>query len=144
METGITTITFYKGDFNSSSNAIRTQFEKVIASNQWLSGRLVTGSNNITVLRHPINPTSKDFDELFNSINYDTIDSSVFKLTPNLSYETICTEMYKSNIVIVQSGYEVVDKNKALTKLTLIESLPGNIILIYLYLSIYQIYLTNF
>ena len=56
-ETGIATITFYKGDFAAASSAVRAQFGAVVEANPWLCGRLVSwkdaaGKAGVR-LRHP-------------------------------------------------------------------------------------------
>ena len=64
METGISTITFYKGDFKPAAAAVRAQLARVVASNAWLSGRLVKTKEGVR-LRHPASPSAADIDALF-------------------------------------------------------------------------------
>ena len=126
MEFGITTLTFYKGDYASARKALRDQFAKVVASNPWLAGRLVKSKTGIR-LRVPAEPISdSDIDPLFTS---DT--GSAFKLEPTAPYDKICADMYKSKTVIVGNGYSLAGKDKPLTILTLAESAPGEFALVF-------------
>lgn len=133
MEEGITTITFYNGDFKAASEALCTQFTRVVASNPWLAGRLVKTDTGVQ-LRHPVmspEVASVEVNSLFTSISAQETSLS-FKLTPNSPYADICTEMFKSNAnVVVENGYSLVGKNKPVTLLTLAESIAGKFALIF-------------
>ena len=66
-ETGIATITFFRGDIVAASQALRAQFDKVARLNPWLAGRLVRdkASKGKLVLRHPVAPTEAHIDAGF-------------------------------------------------------------------------------
>ena len=128
MEEGITTVTFYTGNFRSSSEAVRAQFAQVVAANPWLAGRLVKEKGGVLV-RHPVN-TDGMIESLFTATSADDA-SAAFKHTPRTAYVDICTEMYKSKVVVVGSGYSLLGKDKPLTLLTLAESAPGAFALIF-------------
>jgi hypothetical protein len=129
MEEGITTITFYKGPFRPASEALRAQFVRVVTANPWLAGRLVKTKAG-TRLRHPNrDASSAEIDSLFTVTSIE--DAGAFKLDPTSPYTKICTDMYKSKKVVVQSGYATLGKNKPLTLLTVTESTPGEFALMF-------------
>ena len=61
-EAGITSITFYEG--KPPTEAIRAQFERVVAANPWIVGRLATLKGAVC-LRHPLKPEKGDLDASF-------------------------------------------------------------------------------
>ena len=129
MEEGITTVTFYTGNFKSSSEAVRAQFAQVVAANPWLAGRLVKEKGGVLV-RLPVNTDEGVIESLFTATAADDA-SAGFKHTPRTAYVDICTEMYKSKVVVVGSGYSLLGKDKPLTLLTLAESAPDAFALIF-------------
>jgi len=128
MEEGIATISFYKGDFKRSAEALRAQFALVVASNPWLAGRLVKAKGGVH-LRHPASPSASEIDALFTATSAD--DSAALKLSPSLGYTKICTDMYKSKTMMVGSGYSLLGKNLPLAILVLSESAPGEFALVF-------------
>ena len=128
MEMGITTISFYKGDFTAAVEAVRAQFALVVASNVWLAGRLVKTKGGIR-LRHPTSPSATDINALITSTS--AADEGAFKLSPTAAYCTTCTDMYASKKVIVKNGGGLVGKNEPLIILTLSESAAGEFALIF-------------
>jgi len=133
MESGISTITFYKGDFAKASAALRVQFGLVVQANPWLTGKLVTDKRaGGTFLRHPTSCNDDHINEIFSSISINDAVSTDFTLpTQEQGYDAICTEMYKANKVIVESGYAIIDKDKPVVLLTLAESKAGEFALIF-------------
>ena len=128
MEEGITTISFYKGDFQATTEALRAQFAQVVASNPWLAGRLVKAKGGAS-LRHPSSPSAAEIDALFTVTA--AADTAAFKLAPTAPYTKICTDMYASKKVIVGSGFSLIGKDKPVAILTLAESAPGEFALIF-------------
>eukprot|EP00961_Rhodomonas_salina_P185281 2501761-Rhodomonas_salina.1 len=131
MEEGITTLTFYKGDFAAASAALRAQFVLVVAANPWLAGRLVKTKGGVR-LRHPVDlgGDSGEIDALFTAASADD-NSSAFRFAPASPYAKICIDMYASKQVIVGSGSSLVGKDKAVVLLTLTESTPGEFALVF-------------
>lgn len=127
-ETGITTVSFYKGDFKAAVEAVRAQLALVVASNAWLAGRLVKTKAGVR-LRHPASPSATHIDALFTATSAD--DAAAFKLSPTAAYVKICADMYASNKVIVQSGGGLVGKDLPVTLLTMSESAAGQFALIF-------------
>lgn len=121
-EEGIATITFYKGDFTRQCEALRSQFDKVVAFNPWLAGRLVKTKEG-SRLRHPSAPSASDIDALFKTASAD--DAAALKLKHTSPYTETCKQMYKSKKVIVGNGGATLGKNAPLTLLTMTESTPG-------------------
>ena len=134
-ETGITTISFFKGDFKPAADALRTQFASVVDANPWLAGRLVEvrggtcGGSGGTGLRHPAAPSAADVDAMFTATA--AADAAAFKLTPSEPYPEICRKMYRSNKVIVADGSTLVDQSLPTTLLTVAESAPGDFAVIF-------------
>ncbi len=66
-ESGVTSITFYRGDMDSAAAYIRTRFKAVVDANPWLAGRLVRDKSNRNVqLVYPQTPVSDEvIDQLF-------------------------------------------------------------------------------
>jgi hypothetical protein len=129
MEEGITTISFYNGNFHDASTALRAQFALVVAKNRWLAGRLVKAKSGV-VLRQPANPSAQEIDAIFTATSADATGTG-FKLIPTSPYTQICTEIYTSKKVTVESGSSLVDKNKPIAILTLAESVKGEFALIF-------------
>ena len=103
MEEGISTISFYKGEFKPAVEALRAQFALVVASNPWLAGRLVKAKDGICLYtRHPASPSAAEIDALFAATSSGV--PAAFKLAPSSGYLKICTDMYASQKVIVGSG----------------------------------------
>ena len=127
-EEGISTITFYKGDFASATEALRAQLTEVIASNPWLAGRLVKEKGHVC-LRHPSSPSAADVDALFTSTGAE--EKAAFKLKPTAPYVKTCADMYKSGKVIVGSGPAILDKDKPVAMVTVSESVAGEFALIF-------------
>ncbi|KAJ1486488.1 hypothetical protein T484DRAFT_1943385 [Baffinella frigidus] len=128
MEEGIATISFYKGEFKPAAEALRAQFALVVASNAWLAGHLVKTKAGVH-LRHPVSPSATEIDSLFTATSAE--DTAAFKLTPTSPYTKICTDMYKSKVVIVGSGNSILGKNQPVALLTLSESAPREFALIF-------------
>lgn len=120
LENAISTITFYKGDFNLAVNAIRAQFLLVVAANPWLAGRLVSTKDGIR-LRYPAKPSETDLDSLFKALDTNDI-GAVFKLTPNTPYSKMTKNMFASNKFIVQKGNDCLDNDLPIALLNLSES----------------------
>ena len=133
METGISTITFYKGDFATASAALRAHFSLVVQANPWLAGRLVTDKGGGgTLLQHPASCSEDQINAMFSQVPIESAASAGFTLpAQEQGYEAICTEMYKANKVIVESGYALLDTNKPVVLLTLAESKAGEFALIF-------------
>ena len=127
-EEGIATISFYKGPFKPTVEAIRAQLALVVASNPWVAGRLVTTGAGMR-LKHPSSPSAADVDALFTATSAE--DSSGFKIKANASYVDMCTEMYNSGKVIIGGGNTLVDQDVGLTKLVLSEKSAGEFALIF-------------
>jgi hypothetical protein len=127
-ETGITTISFYKGGFAPAVEAVRAQFALVVASNAWLAGRLVKTKEGVR-LRYPASPSATSIDALFTATTAD--DAAAFKLTPAAAYTKTCTDMYASKKDIVGSGSSLVGKDQPVAILTLSESAAGQFALIF-------------
>ena len=127
-ETGITTISFFKGDFKPAADALRTQFASVVDANPWLAGRLVKVRGG-TGLRHPAAPSAADVDAMFTATA--AADAAAFKLTPSEPYPEICSKMYRSNKVIVANGSTLVNQSLPTTLLTVAESAPGDFAVIF-------------
>ncbi|KAJ1469565.1 hypothetical protein T484DRAFT_1982044, partial [Baffinella frigidus] len=127
MDEGITTISFYKGELKPAAEALRAQFALVAASNAWLAGRLVKTKAGVR-LRHPASPSATDINSLFTATSAE--DAAAFKLTPTSPYTKICTNMYKSKM-IVGSGKSILGKNQPVALLTLSESAPSEFALIF-------------
>eukprot|EP00586_Coscinodiscus_wailesii_P020264 CAMPEP_0172498320 /NCGR_PEP_ID=MMETSP1066-20121228/112157_1 /TAXON_ID=671091 /ORGANISM="Coscinodiscus wailesii, Strain CCMP2513" /LENGTH=425 /DNA_ID=CAMNT_0013271551 /DNA_START=86 /DNA_END=1363 /DNA_ORIENTATION=+ len=131
MEEGITSITFFKGNFQPASDALLAQFLRVVSSNPWLAGRLVKTKQGIR-LRHPINPVaSGDYDSLV-SVVPPSSSPDTPTLTPNTPYVDMCNAMYKSKKqIIVPSGNASLDKDKPVTLLTLVATTPLQFALVF-------------
>lgn len=127
-EEGISTITFYKGNFKQAVESLRDQFSRVVISNPWLAGRLVKTKSGVR-LSHPKKPSASEIDFLFTATS--SAEDDAFKLTPTSSYTKICTEMYKSKKVIVGNGKSILGKNRAVAILTLSEYAPGEFSLVF-------------
>ena len=134
-ETGITTITFYTGDFSAAASALRAQFDLVVASNPWLVGRLAKGKAGIRLL-HPAEPGAAHIEPLFRATS--AAETDAFKLSADAPYTTLCKEMYayknKSDAkdrVVVGSGKATVGNDQPLTLLRLCESAAGEFALIF-------------
>ena len=116
-EEGITTATFFKGDFASASTSLRSQFSKTLAVNPWLAGRLVVCSiKKKVVLRHPSNPTESDIDKLFNSAPPPTSPVSADK-----PYTELCTSMFKEKKYVVTRGDRLIGKDTPVTLLSIVK-----------------------
>lgn len=60
-ESGVTAVTFYRGDMANASAYIRTRFKAIVDANPWLAGRLVRDKQLKNVqLVHPQTPVSED------------------------------------------------------------------------------------
>jgi hypothetical protein len=129
-EKGIATITFYKGDFKEAAKAIRAQFALVIAANPWLCGRLVTAKDGGVRLRYPVKPSDADLESLFNATSAEDT-ATTFKLSPNVPFSKITSDLYASKNTIVQRGGESLDKDLPVTLLTLSESEVGKFALVF-------------
>jgi hypothetical protein len=128
-ESGITTITFYKGDFQAAAQAVRAQFDLVVGSNPWLAGRLVKTKTGAAI-RHPGSPDAADIEPLFAATGVE--ETAAFKLSPTTAYTETCTGMYASKAkIIVGSGKATLGKPEPLTLLTLSESATGEFALIF-------------
>ena len=135
METGITTITFYKGTFNAASAALRAQFAEVVKANPWLAGRLIK-SRSGTQLQFPAEGVSEGLvSAMFASHAFqegaNAKDGALFLPAPERGYEAICTEMYRSGTIIVESGSALLGKDKPVALLTLAESKAGEFALVF-------------
>jgi hypothetical protein len=135
METGITTITFYKGTFNAASAALRAQFAEVVKANPWLAGRLIK-SRSGTQLQFPAEGVSEGLvSAMFASHAFqegaNAKDGALFLPAPERGYEAICTEMYRSGTMIVESGSALLGKDKPVALLTLAESKAGEFALVF-------------
>jgi len=134
LEKGIATITFYKGDFKEAAKAIRAQFALVIAANPWLCGRLVTASDGGVCLRYPVKPSDADLESLFTASSVEdtaTTTTTTFKLSPNLPFSQITSELYACKNTIVQRGGDSLDKDITVALLTLSESAVGAFALVF-------------
>ena len=131
MESGITTISFYKGGFPAAAQALRAQFDLVVTSNPWLAGRLIkTKTKSGVCLRHPAKPGAAEIDPLFAATSAE--DAAAFKLAPAAPYIKICADMYASKAkVVVGSGSSITGQNEPVARLTLSESAPGEFALIF-------------
>jgi len=128
MEEGITTISFYKGQFEPASEALRTQFARVVTFNPWLAGRLVKTKAGVR-LQHPVDPVSEQVDLLFKATSSEA--DTGFKVSATRPYVELTDGMYKSKKVVVESGSATLAKNKPLTLLTVAHSDPGEFALIF-------------
>ena len=117
-ELGISTITFYKGDFKTASGELRTQIDLVVAENPWIVGRLVRNKEGI-VLRHPVHSDDlkEGINDLFNELPQD---SKVFNINPNTPYTKLCRDLYTCGDLIVPDGYTLMTSKKPVTLLSLI------------------------
>ena len=88
-ETGITTITFYTGDFSAAASALRAQFDLVVASNPWLVGRLAKGKAGIRLL-HPAEPGAAHIEPLFRATR------AAETLAHNTSPQLVLTDLWRS------------------------------------------------
>ena len=131
MEHGITTITFYKGDFASSADALRAQFALVVEANSWLAGRLVKSRGGVS-LRHPTSPAASDIDVIFTISPVDGAAAAAapLMLAPTVPYTKICTDLCASKMM-VGSGTSLLGKNLPITLLTLTESAAGEFSLVF-------------
>ena len=127
-EEGIATISFYKGDFQKASDALRAQLAAVVAANPWLVGRLVKSKAGV-VMRHPVKPSDQHVGSIFVSTSAKA--EGAFKLKPSAPYVEICSEMFKSKKVIVGNGGSLLGKDIPLTLLTLAELEEGSFALIF-------------
>lgn len=114
MEEGIATISFFQGDFNKASDALRSQFALVISSNPWLAGKLEKTKEGKIQLR------SGSVDDISNL--FIATDDVGFEISPRIPYVTMCTNMYKSGSLVVGNGYAILDKDKPVTLLTVVKS----------------------
>ena len=134
-ESGITTITFYKGKVSQLAlrMALRTQLFKVVQQNPWLAGRLIekeqqdaffSSASTGKRLRYPSHICEDDISPLF--------DHRLIVPAPAHGYEKICKLLYKSNRAIVSKGYSLVNSPEPVCKLTIAESTkPGTFALIF-------------
>jgi hypothetical protein len=131
IEEGITTISFYKGDFNKSVESIRTQLHLVVNANPWLTGRLVdTKGKEGICLRHSKNPDELEIDSIMTVSSVGNTNG--FLLKPNTPYMELCTSMYNSKKVCVGNGNEILNKTDGrVSILTLSESTEGEFALIF-------------
>lgn len=135
-ETGIATITFYKGDFAAASSAVRAQFGAVVEANPWLCGRLVSGKDAAgkagVRLRHPTVCSEEQVSAMFASRPLAGGVAGASLPAMERGYEAICTEMYKpASQMIVESGLALKDKDKPVCLLTLAESKPGEFCVVF-------------
>ena len=114
MEDGISTLTFYKGDYQAASTALRQQFGLVVAANPWLSGHLERAAKGV-VLRHPANPSEIEVDALFGA-------NSGFQPSLTAPYLETCTAMFKDKDAVVASGNTLLGKAKPVSRLTVAEA----------------------
>jgi len=134
METGITTITFYKGTFTAASAALRAQFAEVVKANPWLAGRLVKSKGGAQ-LQFPTEGVTEDLvsamfaSHAFQGANANT--SVPYLPAPEQGYEAICTEMYRSGAMIVGSGSALLGADKSIALLTLAEFKAGEFALVF-------------
>ena len=128
MESGISTLSFYKGDstgFQKATTSLREQFVKVVGANPWLAGRLVTNKDKGCVnLSYPAEPSNDDIDTLFSI-------SDEKKYTSSMPYVDTCNALYKEDKFMVADGYSLLNKDKPVSLLTLIESSPNEFALIF-------------
>ena len=110
MEDGISTLTFYKGDYGAASTALRQQFGLVVAANPWLSGHLVRADKGVA-LRHPASPSEAEVDALFDT-------NTGFQPSPTAPYLETCTAMFKDKEAVVASGNALLGKAKPVSRLT--------------------------
>ena len=95
-ESGIATMTFYKGDGLAAAAALRAQATRVVAANPWLAGRLVLAGT--VKLRHPETTSAADVDALFNA------EAAWLRLDPSTPYSQLCAALYKAKGVVVGAG----------------------------------------
>ena len=122
MEDGITTLSFYKGDFNAATKALRAQFGAVVAANPWLAGNLVKeagASGHGIRLRHPESPQGVDVDRQF-------LDMPAFKPSPTTPYLETCTELFKTREAVVASGSALLGKGQPVSRLTVAPTPDGD------------------
>lgn len=134
-EFGVATVTFYKGDFQVSAEALRAQLGDVCEANPWLAGRLVKvkESGGVT-LRHPaaVSADSSHVDTLFTAAGFaDLAAAGIPTLAPNKPYAEMMTELYASKKLVVDNGLSLVGKDKPVTLLTLAESAPGEFAMVF-------------
>ena len=133
QELGVTTTTFFKGDFAGAASALRDRLALVVAANPWLAGRIVKGEKaGSLVLRHSTSPSSAEIDDLFQATASTDADPKAFKFSPSMPYLKMCTGMYKAKPpVAIGTGYSLVGKPVPVTLLSVVESEPGNFALIF-------------
>ncbi|WP_459212156.1 hypothetical protein [Aquimarina rhabdastrellae] len=112
-ENGITTITFYRGDKEQASKAIRSRLHEIVNHNTWLVGRLVkNGKHKNLQLAYPSTPIS---DDIIDRIFFDS--PAHIKIGSETAYE----ELFKSaKPAIVEKGGKLVNKQGLVSRLTIV------------------------
>ena len=94
MEYGISTISYFKGDYAAAASALRAQLQLVATANPWLCGRLVKAKDG-TTLQHPTVPSPEDIDAIFSSVSSTESKEKIdFTLDANANYIDMCKAMY--------------------------------------------------
>lgn len=112
-ESGVTTISLFEGDIKQVTSYVKERFAKIVRTNPWLNGKLVKDKQSKQiVLQFDENPTPEDtFKNLYH---------------PNASSVQISSEMDYASLVkngktaIVKKGKKLVNKDEALTRLTIV------------------------
>uniref|UniRef100_A0A7S1XW13 Condensation domain-containing protein n=1 Tax=Phaeomonas parva TaxID=124430 RepID=A0A7S1XW13_9STRA len=130
-EEGITTITFYRGDFGSAKDALRAQLGVVVAANPWLTGRLVKSKTGVS-LRHSPSPSVDSVDAIFDAEQGLGVDLDWASAT----YAEVCTALHTkpkapAKRAIIGSGTSLVGKDEPVARLTLAEAAPGEFALVW-------------
>jgi len=118
-EEGITTVTFFKGDFTAAASALKVQFAAVVAANPWLAGRLVKTKEGV-VLRHPTVPTDSDIGAIFTS------DQSSKPVSTEEKYVDTCAKLFKEKKFVVGMGYYLIGSPDPVVKLSIVGCSGGS------------------
>ena len=112
-ESGVTAVTFYRGDMANASAYIRTRFKAIVDANPWLAGRLVRDKQLKNVqLVHPQTPVSEDvINQLFHP------NPSGLQVGSEMRYEELCKAVKSA---VVKKGRQLINKPELVTCITIL------------------------
>ena len=122
METPITTITFFEGDYTDAADYLRTRVVEIVYRNPWLGGWLAQDPKTKET-RLWYDPSSDDFAPGI----FHVFEPGQIPLSREASYDT-CYELVKLHGAKVRHNNDLIGKNEAIFKIAIIpdELNPSN------------------
>ncbi len=123
---GITTVTFFKtGDVAQAVSFLKKRFNLILKANPWLAGRLIKQKGHpLLQLVYSEQCTDMHRQQLFN-------EKVSIKLSTKMPYHEIYAKVTKNKQVFVPSGLRLINKDKPLTRVSIVSVEPGSFSLIF-------------